>query len=214
MKKLVYFAVTAFLLLPCIRADEWDKKMVVTVKQKVEVPGRILGPGDYVFRLRNSLSNRNIVQIYDENERNLLQTVQAIPAFRMTPRSDVTIELEERPIGQPQAIRRVFFPGDNYGQQFIYPPVKAMTAVSITSKPIQVAAAPPPPPEQAPAPEAAPPPEEAPAPPPEAPAPPPEAPKELPHTASDLPLVALIGALSMAAAAGIWLISRRFGKAV
>jgi hypothetical protein len=33
----------------------------------VQIPGKVLTPGTYVFRLLNSASNRNIVEIYSED---------------------------------------------------------------------------------------------------------------------------------------------------
>ena len=42
-------------------ADQWNKKTYVTLSQSIEVPGAILPPGKYVFKLLDSQSNRHIV---------------------------------------------------------------------------------------------------------------------------------------------------------
>ncbi len=36
---------------PAIHADEWDKKTIFTFNAPVEVPGKVLTPGSYVFNL-------------------------------------------------------------------------------------------------------------------------------------------------------------------
>jgi len=48
---------------PASKADEYDKKTVVTIDQRTEVPGIVLEPGTYVIKLLNSSSNRHIAEI-------------------------------------------------------------------------------------------------------------------------------------------------------
>ena len=44
-------------VMPCmVKADEWDKKTIFTFNAPVEVPGKVLTPGTYVFKLLNSSS--------------------------------------------------------------------------------------------------------------------------------------------------------------
>src|SRR5215472_5344987 len=49
-------------------ADEWNKETKLTFSAPVEIPGKVLDPGKYVFRLLDSSSDRNIVQIFSEDE--------------------------------------------------------------------------------------------------------------------------------------------------
>jgi hypothetical protein len=51
-------------VLPSARADEWNKKTVVTFSQAVEVPGKVLPADTYTFQLLDSPSDRHIVQIF------------------------------------------------------------------------------------------------------------------------------------------------------
>src|SRR5689334_13321256 len=67
---------------PTTNADPWDKKTYVTFSDSVEIPGQILPPGTYVFKLFNSNSERHIVQVFTEDERELIATIMAIPAQR------------------------------------------------------------------------------------------------------------------------------------
>ncbi|HYL62830.1 MAG TPA: hypothetical protein VE077_09425 [Candidatus Methylomirabilis sp.] len=52
------------MLSPSARADEWNKKTVVTFNEPVEVPGHALPAGTYVFTLADS-TDRHIVQIWN-----------------------------------------------------------------------------------------------------------------------------------------------------
>ena len=116
----------AVLLTPIVSADEWDKKTIVTFNSPVEIPGKVLPAGTYVFKLLDSTSNRNIVQIYDKDEKHLIATMLALPDYRLKPSDKPVLAFEERPSGSPEALRAWFYPGDNFGQQFVYPHKRAV----------------------------------------------------------------------------------------
>ena len=101
-------------------ADEWNKETVLTFSQDVEIPGKVLPAGKYVFRLLDSASNRHVVQVLDHAGRTIA-TVLTIPAARLTAPDDTRITFEERPVGAPFPIHEWFYPGDLDGQEFIYP---------------------------------------------------------------------------------------------
>ena len=44
------------------RADEWNKLTVLTVNQPIQMADKLLEPGQYVFKLLDSSSDRHIVQ--------------------------------------------------------------------------------------------------------------------------------------------------------
>ena len=52
-------------LAPTARADQWDKRTILTVNEPIQVPGQVLQPGKYVMKLLDSPSNRHIVQIFN-----------------------------------------------------------------------------------------------------------------------------------------------------
>ena len=108
------------------RADQWDKKTIVTFDQPVEIPGMVLPAGTYVFRIFDSYSYRHIVQIWNEDGRRLVTTILAIPNYRLQPTGETVIKFGERPAGLPQALRAWFYPGDNFGQEFVYPKARAI----------------------------------------------------------------------------------------
>lgn len=118
-------ALLATLLAPASSADEWNKKTILTFSAPVEIPGKVLPAGTYVFKLLDSPSNRHIVQVFDRDEKQLLGTILAVPDYRLQPTGETTLYFEERPAGEPSALRAWFYPGDNFGQQFVYPNTRA-----------------------------------------------------------------------------------------
>ena len=115
-------------------ADERDKKTVVTFSAPVEIPGKALPAGTYVFKVLDSASNRNILQIFDKDEKQLYATILAIPDYRLKPSDKPVIRFEERPSGTPEAIKAFFYPGDDYGLQFVYPHDRAVQIAKRTKQ--------------------------------------------------------------------------------
>lgn len=114
-------AVLAAVLAPAARADEWNKKTYVTTNQSIQIPGYILDPGTYVFKLSKSSSYRHIVQVWNGDESQLITTIIAIPAYRRHVTGGTVLRFDDATGDQPAALRVWFYPGDNYGQEFVYP---------------------------------------------------------------------------------------------
>ena len=117
----------------------WDKKTMVTFDLPVEIPGinaQVLPAGTYVFRLADSLGNRNIVQIYNKDETHLYANILAISNYRLRPTDKTVMTFSERKAGEPQAIRAWFYPGDNSGQEFVYPKKRAVELAKETNLPV------------------------------------------------------------------------------
>jgi len=201
----------ATVVAPSARADQWDKKTILTINEPIQVPNKVLPPGKYVIKLMDSPSDRHIVQIFDGDGMHLITTILAIPNYRLQPTGKTVFGFWETPPGQPKALRAWFYPGDNFGQEFAYPKNAAVQIAAVAKAPVptteatqqeEMATAPvtttlPPQEEAQAAPEPAPAPQEATPAPEAAPAPAPQ-PQELPKTASPYPLVGLAGLLSLA----------------
>lgn len=210
---------------PNARADEWDKKTIVTISGQMEIPGVTLEPGTYVFKLADSQSDRHIVVVQNERMNHTYATILAIPNYRLRPTSKSQFMFWETPAGQAPALRAWFYPADNFGQEFVYPKgrftrVSQVIHQETTPAPIVAQNEVPPPAET---PQVV---EETPAPAPEEPAliaqntPPPapaleqapvetSAPATLPQTGGFLPLLALIGLGSIGLAAGLGSLIKR-----
>jgi len=102
------------------RADESDRKTIVTVKQPIQVPGQVLPAGTYVFKLLDS-NDLTLVAIFNADETHLITTVQGISDLRVQTPDKTILQFEERPSGQPEALKAWFYPGDNSGIEFVYP---------------------------------------------------------------------------------------------
>ncbi len=216
------------------KADDWDKKTVVTFSGPVVVAGHRLEAGTYVFKLADTV-DRHVVQIFNQDENHVYATILAIPDYRLEPADRTVIKFAETEDGSnyagnlPEAgvpIKEWFYPGDNFGQEFKVKAAPEEVAVAEPTTPPPAAEAPAPEPAPAevtptPAPEEPAPEAEQPAPQQEQPqteqaAPAPEPapapqPAELPKTASSMPLLGLIGVLSLAGAASLRIISKRLG---
>lgn len=107
-------------------AQTFNKRTTVTFSQPVEVPGQVLPAGGYTFTVLESMTARNILQIWNEDKTRLITTILAIPDYRLEPTGDTVIEFHERPANAPKALRAWFYPGDNYGMEFVYPKARAI----------------------------------------------------------------------------------------
>jgi hypothetical protein len=114
------FVVFGVTFAPDARADQWDKKTVVTFSDSVEIPGQVLPAGTYVFKLANSPSNRHIVQIWNADENEVLATIMTIPNVRLGTPDDSLFEFDERPSDSPPALKVWFYPGNSTGEEFVY----------------------------------------------------------------------------------------------
>jgi len=122
---------------PGVKADDQSKRTVVTFNEPVEIPGgTILPPGTYVFKLMDSASDRNIVQIFNVEETQMHATVLAIANHRSGPAGRTVTMFGETEAGSPEAIRAWFYPGDNWGQEFVYPKTRAIELAKLTNQPV------------------------------------------------------------------------------
>jgi hypothetical protein len=117
-------------------ADDFDQKTVFTFSGPVEIPGQVLSAGTYVFKLADASSDRNTVQVFNKNETHLYGTFLAIPDYRIKPAGKTIITFEERPAGSPEAVKAWFYPGDNYGHDFVYPKPKATALAKANNTPV------------------------------------------------------------------------------
>src|SRR5277367_1457799 len=118
------------------RADEWNKKTVMTVNEPFQVPNQVLPAGTYVIKLLDSQSDRHIVQIFNKDESHLFTTILAIPNYRIQPTGKTVFTFWETPPGQPKALRAWFYPGDNFGQEFAYPKSAAVQIAATAHTPV------------------------------------------------------------------------------
>lgn len=124
---------------PRTKADEWNKKTTVKFSAPVEIPGvgaQILPAGTYVFKLLDSQSDRHIVQVFNVRGDHVYATILAIPNYRLKSTDKTVMTFRERASGEPEAIRAWFYPGNTWGQEFVYPKKRAIELAKITNMPV------------------------------------------------------------------------------
>ena len=135
-------ALLATVFSPSVKADDWNQKTVITFDRPVETPGvhmkgwAVLPAGTYVFKLLGSPSDRHIVQIFNQGETVVYATVLAIPNYRLKATGKTVLTFRETPPGQPDVLRAWFYPGKNFGDEFVYPKSKALELARVTKAPV------------------------------------------------------------------------------
>jgi hypothetical protein len=135
-------ALMGVVLAPNAKADDWNRKTVITFSGPVEIPGvhlagwGVLPAGTYVFKILNSQSDRHIVQIFSKDELTVYATILAIPNYRLKATDKTVVTFRERPAGRPEALRAWFYPGRNWGEEFVYPKAKAIELAKETNTPV------------------------------------------------------------------------------
>jgi hypothetical protein len=159
------------------------------------------------------MSDRNIVQIFNADQTHVYTTILAIPNYRLKATDKTVLTFAERGAGQPEAIKAWFYPGETWGQEFVYPKKRAIELARIYNEPIlampvEVASVPieslktvrleaiRPTGEEVPVTAVV-------------QAPPAAVVTALPHTASSLPLFGLIGLLSLCAGFTLLILTKR-----
>jgi hypothetical protein len=100
------------------KADEWDKKTILTTHERIRIQDKLLEPGQYIMRVLDT-ADRHILQIFDGNGTKLEMTIMAIPAYRLDPTADTQLTFSEMPNGGAPSLHTWFYPGDNSGFEFI-----------------------------------------------------------------------------------------------
>ena len=122
MKRIKTMVMTCGLLVASmvspLQAAEWDKQTLFTLAQALQVGNTLLNPGQYVLKLADANSERDVVQIFSGDGERLKAIVLAIPAYRLEPTGTSEFTVSEAVAGQPATLRFWFYPGDNFGLEF------------------------------------------------------------------------------------------------
>jgi len=125
-KALCCAAALTVALAPAARADEWNKKTILTFSGPVQIPGATLPAGSYVFKLADIPGNRHVVQVFDKDEKKIYTTMLAVPNQRLDPSDKPIVLFSERATGSPQAVKVWYYPGETIGNEFVYPKSQAV----------------------------------------------------------------------------------------
>jgi len=133
---LAFAGLFSLMLAPPAKADAWNHKTKLDFSEPVEVPGKVLPAGHYVFELMDSNSDRHIVQIWNADKTRIEGTFLAIPDKRLRASGKTVIKFSERPAGSPEAIKAWFYPGALIGEEFVYPHDRAAELAKANREPV------------------------------------------------------------------------------
>ncbi len=105
---------------PSLRASTPQEVTVFNFKAPVQVPGRVLPAGRYLFKLEQSGGELNVVEIKNPQESKVYGVFLVKPDYRGKAPSQPGLTFDKRGPGSPMAIRTWFYPGDKYGKRFMY----------------------------------------------------------------------------------------------
>jgi hypothetical protein len=111
-----------------------NERTFLTFSNTVELPGVTLQPGTYLFRLNDSQSNRHIVQVLSQDEKQIHATILAVPAERLEVTGENVITFRESAEGATPAVQYWYYPGDRIGHEFVYPKDQAMKIAARTGQ--------------------------------------------------------------------------------
>jgi len=111
-----------------------NERTFLTFSSTVELPGVTLQPGTYLFRLNDSQSNRHIVQVLSQDEKQIHATILAVPAERLEVSGENVVTFRENAEGATPAVQYWYYPGDRIGHEFVYPKAQAMKIAARTGQ--------------------------------------------------------------------------------
>ena len=121
---------------PNFELTSGTKRQFLLSIEPVQVPGVVLPAGTYVFKLADVQGDRNVVQIFNADQTQVIATILAIADYHDTPSDKTIVTFDERPSDEPEALKSWFYPGDEYGQEFVYPKQKATQLAQVNSRPV------------------------------------------------------------------------------
>jgi hypothetical protein len=113
-----------------------SERTFLTFSGTVEMPGVTLQPGTYVFKLADTPS-RNVVQVWDQDEKNMLGHWLFVQAERPEVTGDTVIMFKETRAGATPAVQYWYFPGEKIGKEFLYPKDQAEQIAARTGQDVR-----------------------------------------------------------------------------
>jgi hypothetical protein len=117
-------------------AQTFDKRTLFTFSDPVSMPGITLPAGQYLFRLANPDSGRNVVQVLSADGTKPFGMFFSMRAERYEPASTPEVRFMETAAGMPAAIRTWWYPGERTGYEFVYPKDQARQLAQRARQPV------------------------------------------------------------------------------
>lgn len=110
------FLLGAFLLDAALWASPPEETTIFNFTAPVQVPGRVLPPGKYLFKL-DQHEELNVVKIENPQENKVFGVFLVKPEYHTKAPSKPVLIFEDRGPGAPQAIKAWFYPGRQVRQR-------------------------------------------------------------------------------------------------
>jgi hypothetical protein len=141
MLRRVVFLACSVALLACVMAtpstaQTLDKRTLFTFSGPVSMPGVTLPAGQYLFRLANPESGRNVVQVLNADGTKPYGMFFAMRAERLDPASTAEVRFMETATSMPAAIKTWWYPGERSGYEFVYPKEQARRLAQSATQPV------------------------------------------------------------------------------
>jgi hypothetical protein len=117
----ILFVLAGLMVAPAAHADESNQETKVTFSQPVQIPGRVLPAGTYVFVLPDEINDHFQVRIFNADRTMLIVTLFTVDAERSKPTENTVFGFAGRGSALPEAIVTWFYPGETTGHEFVYP---------------------------------------------------------------------------------------------
>ena len=101
-------------------ADQMNESSKITFSAPIEIPGKVLPAGTYVFQQAEPDTDPNLIQIYNADGSELYATVPTASADRTDATGDTAITLAEPGSGNPDMLVKWFYAGSLTGHEFLY----------------------------------------------------------------------------------------------
>jgi hypothetical protein len=121
---------------PGASADQYNKMTYLTFSGPVQIPGATLAPGKYMVKLADPDTGREVIQVWNEDGTKLFATLLTIQDQLMEPADEPVVLFDERPAGEPQAVKAFFYPGYRFGHQLVYPQDQAKKIAAANDEPV------------------------------------------------------------------------------
>ena len=115
-----------------------DKRTYFTFNRPVALPGMTLPAGTYMFRIANTESSRNVIQVSNKQGTESYALLGTIQAQRPDVPRDSEIRFLETASGAPPAVGTYWYVGERTGYEFIYSK-EQLAALNRTAQPAPAA---------------------------------------------------------------------------
>jgi len=97
-----------------------DKRTYFTFNQPVALPGMTLPAGTYMFRIANTETSRNVIQVANKQGTESYALLNTVQATRPDAPKDSEIRFLETAAGAPAAVGTYWYMGERTGYEFVY----------------------------------------------------------------------------------------------